>query len=293
VKLVQCPNCHAQYDADHATGGTIACRCGTTFPVQAPHAKDAAVTRCASCGALLGMDAQTCLYCGAVVIRQQAPAGPVCPQCYARNPVGARHCTSCGVAFQPQPIRDRAEPLPCPVCATTRMGSRSLAGLWVDECRQCLGLWAPGDVMDRLVDRLQESRLQARGAKALEHHERRAAWQEQVVYRHCPECGGAMQRKNFGGHSGVVLDWCVSHGTWLDAHEMEDVAAFVMEGGLEQEATGAAGSGLPADPARAAALLAAQELLIQEGERSQARQRGIVGGRAWKGFADLFDQLLK
>lgn len=294
MKLVQCPSCHAQYDADHAPDGTIACRCGATFRAQAPPAKDAAVTRCASCGALLGVEAATCLYCGAVVVRVQAPAGPVCPQCYARNPEGARHCTSCGVAFQPQPIRDRAEPLPCPVCPGVEMESRSLGGLWVDECPQCLGLWAPGDVMDRLVDRVQEARRQARGV--VEHHERRSAWQAQVIYRHCPECGGAMQRKNFGAHSGVVLDWCLNHGTWLDAHEMEDVAAFVMEGGLEHPTTGsenAAGSGLPADPARAAALLAAQELLIQEGERSQAGQRGILSGRAWKGFGDLFDQILK
>jgi Zn-finger nucleic acid-binding protein len=197
------------------------------------------------------------------------------------------------VAFQPQPIRERTEPLPCPVCApAVRLGSRSLAGLWVDECPQCLGLWAPGDVMDRLVNRVRESRRQARGAQVTEHHERRAVWQDQVVYRHCPECGGTMQRKNFGGHSGVVLDWCGSHGTWLDAHEMEDVAAFVMEGGLEQAPPGTE-TGMPADPARTAAILAAQELLIQEGERSQARQRGILAGRAWKGFGDLFDQILK
>ena len=26
-----------------------------------------------------------------------------------------------------------------------------------------------------------------------------------------------MQRKNFAGHSGVVVDWCGSHGTWLDS----------------------------------------------------------------------------
>src|SRR5205085_1822978 len=106
-----------QYDAQQATGGTIACRCGTTFRAEAPGARDADVTRCASCGALLGGDAETCVYCRAVVVRQQAPAGPVCPQCYARNPEGARHCTSCGVAFQPQPVRDRTEPLSCPVCA--------------------------------------------------------------------------------------------------------------------------------------------------------------------------------
>ena len=291
MKLVQCPNCHAQYDADQAAAGTITCRCGTSCLAEAPKAKDAAVTRCASCGALLGAGAESCIYCGAVVVRQNAPAGPVCPQCYARNPAGARHCTSCGIAFQPQPIRDRAEPLPCPVCSEVRLGSRSLGGLWVDECPQCLGLWAPGDVMDRLVERVRKSRRQARGSQVTEHHERRAAWQDQVVYRHCPECGGTMQRKNFGGRSGVVLDWCGSHGTWLDAHEMEDVAAFVMEGGLEQ--TGTEGE-MPADPARTAAILAAEQLLVKESAVPKRGERGFEAARrVWKGFGDLFDQIMK
>ena len=275
MKLVACPNCHAQYDAALTTADTIACRCGATFPVKAVVAKDAAVTRCSSCGALLTGDGTSCSYCGAAVVRQRAPLGPVCPQCYARNPEGARHCTACGIAFQPQPIRDRADALPCPVCPETRLGSRSLGGLWVDECPQCLGLWAPGDVMDRLVERVRESRRQAGASRLVEHHERRSAWEEHVVYRHCPECGGTMQRKNFGGRSGVVLDWCGSHGTWLDAHEMEDVAAFVMEGGLERPANAVTdpNGGMPADPARTAAILAAEQLLVEERARSEAQER--------------------
>ena len=150
--------------------------------------------------------------------------------------------------------------------------------------------------MERLVDRVQESRRQAPAKAIAEHHERRSTWQEQVVYRHCPECGGTMQRKNFGGRSGVVLDWCGSHGTWLDAHEMEDVAAFVMDGGLEHAPAGAesaAGSGLAADPARTAAILAAEQLLTQEGGRSRAAQRALLAQRGWKGLGDLFDPFLK
>ncbi|MEK7314570.1 MAG: zf-TFIIB domain-containing protein, partial [Candidatus Eisenbacteria bacterium] len=77
-------------------------------------------------------------------------------------------------------------------------------------------------------------------------------WQAEISYRHCPECQGAMQRKNFGRRSGVIVDLCGSHGTWLDAHEMGDVAAFVLEGGLEPKPAQAAMAAwsLPANPAR-------------------------------------------
>jgi Zn-finger nucleic acid-binding protein/ribosomal protein L40E len=297
VKLVACPHCHAQYDVSRFPTDTVACRCGTTFPAQPPAPKDAAVRRCSSCGALLQGAEQTCSFCQAAVIRQPEPTGPVCPECYARNPEGARHCTACGLAFLPQPLRTRATALACPVCAGMVMASRNVGGLWVDECSHCLGLWAPGDVMDRLVDKVEEKRRGGMAPPAAHGpRERQSAWQEEVVYRHCPECGGAMQRKNFGMRSGVVVDWCGSHGTWLDAHEMEDIAAFVLEGGLERPgAADGSRSVLPADPSRTAAILAAEQLVVDERQRARERERANLFGRgsAWRGIGDLFEHLLK
>jgi len=105
-----------------------------------------------------------------------------------------------------------------------------------------------------------------------------------------------MQRKNFGNRSGVVVDWCGSHGTWLDSHEMEDIAAFVVEGGLDRaEAGGEVERGvLPADPARTAAILAAEQLLVEERARSRARERAIAfgPGRALTSIGDLLEHLL-
>jgi Zn-finger nucleic acid-binding protein len=299
VKLVACPSCHAQYDVDGFSGDAVACRCGTTFPATPPVARDAAVTRCAACGALVGPAERVCSYCQAEVTRRPEAAGPVCPKCYARNPAGARHCTSCGVAFLPQPVRAGGDALECPVCPGVRLGSRSLGGIWVDECPMCLGLWAPGDTMDRLVDRVREKRRSDRAATAADpkRRERRSEWQAEIAYRKCPECRVAMQRKNFGRHSGVILDWCASHGTWLDAHEMEDVAAFVLEGGLEggPGASAAPESGLPADPERVAAVAAAERIIAEERARNAARaHEGEIGPRMIsRGIGDLFALLLK
>src|SRR5438093_270457 len=226
MKLAACPKCHAQYDVADVLGETVTCPCGATFPATAPAAVDAAVTRCAACGALVGDEERICSYCQATVTREPAPTGPVCPECYARNPERALHCTACGVAFLPQPVRKTGELLECPICPGVQLAARSLGGLWVDECPMCLGLWAPGDVMDRLIDRVRERRRQE-GPPPSDHihRNRRSRWQARIAYRKCPVCSGAMQRKNFAGHSGVVVDWCGSHGTWLDTHEMEDIAA--------------------------------------------------------------------
>lgn len=287
MKLVACPECHAQYDAGQASGPSIRCRCGATFSSEPPRAKDAAVTRCAACGALVGESERVCSYCRAEVIRRPAPSGPVCPVCYAQNPESARFCVSCGVAFLAQPVRATTQSLPCPVCPGTTLTPRSLGGIWVEECLSCLGLWTPGEVMDRLVDRIRERLESSAPHASAGHRERRSRWQPEFTYRKCPECGAMMQRRNFGRRSGVVVDWCASHGTWLDANELEDVASFVIEGGLRPEPDGGGRDGsLAADPKRVAAAAAAETILARERLLAEQRERPLNLG-------DLFALLLK
>ena len=40
-----------------------------------------------------------------------------------------------------------------------------------------------------------------------------------------------MLRRNFRRSSGVILDVCVEHGTWLDADELEQITGFILSGG--------------------------------------------------------------
>ena len=39
-----------------------------------------------------------------------------------------------------------------------------------------------------------------------------------------------MQRRNFRKASGVIIDRCSAHGTWLDADELEQIAGFILSG---------------------------------------------------------------
>lgn len=54
-----------------------------------------------------------------------------------------------------------------------------------------------------------------------------------VVYRPCAACGEMMNRINFAGSSGVVLDACRPHGVWFDPEELARIVAFVRDGGLD------------------------------------------------------------
>ena len=301
MNLVACPKCRAQYDVTGLGSPTVTCRCGATVSAVPPVARDAAVGRCAACGALIGDEDRVCTYCQAAIERAPAPAGPVCPECFARNPARARHCTACGVAFAPQPVHARPEALGCPVCPDAKLTGRNVGGLWLDECSRCRGLWAPGDVLEQIVTRIRERRSATRPpdpwteGRPEPRTARRAAWQESIAYRRCPECGALMARKNVGRRSGIIVDRCADHGTWLDANEMEDIAAFALEGGRDHGSPGGDHSdlGLAADPRRVAALVEAEKLMAEERARTRTVTPWTGAGRPWGGIAEFLANLLK
>jgi hypothetical protein len=83
-----------------------------------------------------------------------------------------------------------------------------------------------------------------------------------------------MQRRNFGKRSGVIVDVCGKHGVWLDADELEAVAAFIERGGLAAAAlvAGELDAGFaPVDEKMLEARIAAEKLLARERVASRRR----------------------
>ncbi len=60
----------------------------------------------------------------------------------------------------------------------------------------------------------------------------------EVRYLPCAQCDQRMARRNYGQRSGVIVDACVTHGTWFDAQELRKVLDFVAAGGLPRGAAG-------------------------------------------------------
>jgi Zn-finger nucleic acid-binding protein len=239
VKLVACPDCHAQYDVTDVHGDTFACRCGKQLRNQPPKAVDAAVRRCSACGAQVQEAEKDCSYCGAAVVRASGPLSLICPECFARNAEASRFCTACGVAFQPEPIPSGGPELACPACELPMKPSR-VSGVPVCECTECHGLWVPGENFEQLVHRATEARRAAGGSPQPPRVQGGNPNARAVRYRKCPQCSAFMLRRNFRRSSGVVLDVCRQHGTWLDADEIEEIAGFILSGGevstvLEEE----------------------------------------------------------
>jgi len=230
VHLVACSRCHAQFDAAGVERESIPCHCGQRVPVTRPTPIDAPIRRCGACGAGVDAAAADCAYCRNRIDRESS-RGLICPECYARNPDASRHCTNCGVAFRPQPLLREGAALPCPACEDALV-VRSIAGIAVSECGSCRGLWVPGESFDALVERAR-ARHQVRASGGLGGAPVGIAIADPgVSYRRCPVCTQIMHRRNFGRRSGVVVDWCRTDGTWLDADELGHIAAFIAGGGL-------------------------------------------------------------
>ena len=233
MRLVACQNCHTQFDVTHVAAKTFPCRCGEELENKTQIAVDAAIHRCGSCGAQVGAQAESCDYCSAAIVRDTRKLSLICPECYGRNAESSRFCTACGVGFRPEPVREEGLELPCPCCGCL-MPCRQVAGMSVNECPECNGIWAPEDKFDLLVGRAIEARQNATPLQQLRAKPRVKGAnpaRQRVQYRKCPECEAFMQRRNFQKSSGVIIDRCGDHGTWLDADELEQIAGFILSGG--------------------------------------------------------------
>ena len=135
-----------------------------------------------------------------------------------------------------------SEALKCPSC-------RNALKLVLDEgapvhaCDACKGVWV------ELVDEKTFLQIKPQVFTVDELHRFRKVYQplgkdDPVRLRACPECHELMYRRNWGDHSGVIVDRCQQHGTWYDQGEVEKVREYIEHGGIEFEKLRLAEKGL-------------------------------------------------
>jgi Zn-finger nucleic acid-binding protein len=137
----------------------------------------------------------------------------------------AGYCSGCGHQLGLEPLGTLG-PLPCPLCKspleTYRDGS-------LFDCGTCGGQFVAHPLLRELLHDHEHAPHPLGPTAKLP-----AVPDPRSNYIPCPACASLMNRKNFGGVSGVIVDVCKQHGTWFDVGELPRVLAFVAAGGLER-----------------------------------------------------------
>jgi Zn-finger nucleic acid-binding protein len=117
----------------------------------------------------------------------------------------------------------------CPDCRAALVARQAgVAGF--SECPRCGGLFLTQASFDAVV---RDAATRER-ARALDEAPGPAAPEKGFHYRPCPVCRKFMNRSNFGGGSGVIVDICGPHGAFLDRGELTRIVDFVEKGGWER-----------------------------------------------------------
>ena len=189
---------------------------------------------CPNCGAASTGDARRCAYCGTRLATVQ------CAACFGLVFFGSRFCPHCGAEIAGKRPVD-LEKLFCPRCRSSSSPAKKplmepvvLRDVALDECPDCCGVWVDRPTFRRICVSavVQADVIHALGPS-------RGSTERTVRYLRCPLCNEQMARRNYARRSGVIVDFCATHGLWFDREELRRVVEFIRTGGLT-DADGAA-----------------------------------------------------
>ncbi|MGH7270886.1 MAG: double zinc ribbon domain-containing protein, partial [Polyangiaceae bacterium] len=161
----------------------------------------AGILTCPSCGAGVAEGARRCAHCDTPLLTVR------CATCFQMNAPDAVHCSGCGRDLGLEPI-PRDSPLSCPNCRVAMSALDCGPGL-ICDCGRCGGQFVE---LAALRDLFARHAQLGTGVARTRATERLA--ELSVHYRACPVCHALMNRHNFGGASGLIVDVCAKHGTW-------------------------------------------------------------------------------
>jgi Zn-finger nucleic acid-binding protein len=181
---------------------------------------EAQAFRCPVCGAFAQDGERACRYCASLLATLR------CSHCFELSFPDALHCRGCGLELGLS-LSAEASQEKCPDCKVELRAFQAGAGRLL-ACERCGGQLVAHGLLRALIE--QREAL-GRAVPSLDAP-RGNPLTSPVRYRSCPACDQLMNRKNFGGSSGIVIDVCSRHGTFFDQGELPRVLEFVRRGGL-------------------------------------------------------------
>jgi Zn-finger nucleic acid-binding protein len=133
------------------------------------------------------------------------------------------YCGGCGELLGLEPIA-LPSVLNCPECALELIAFDGDPGQLYD-CSRCGGQLVEHALLSNLIERRRRF-SDGRSVRSYNAVERK------VRYLPCPACAQPMNRRNIGGTSGIIVDYCGHHGVWFHPGALPRLLGLVAQGGL-------------------------------------------------------------
>jgi len=120
----------------------------------------------------------------------------------------------------------------CPRCDDP-LDTQDWEGVATLSCPGCQGTFFPARSLEAVLDKLRATVDPMDAESVLREFRSRFNRQlpEAIRYKACPVCEQTMTRRGYGTVSGVIVDVCPAHGTWVDQAQFASLADFICRGG--------------------------------------------------------------
>ncbi len=135
-------------------------------------------------------------------------------------------------------------PLSCIVCSTP-LGIAPFEGEQVQTCPRGHGMWLDDRQLAALTRGSDDHAADQQEVEALDSSAVDSAALTSERFRSCPVCQKTLRKDIWRRASGVVIDVCDEHGTWLTREELQRAEAWSegMEHDWQRLTAGAANQG--------------------------------------------------
>lgn len=165
------------------------------------------MANCKNCAAPLAANTNICEYCG------------------TRNDVDLRTIPSYNIA------QDSGKHCPCCDIPLHTLSLEIGRPLYIERCPECFGLFFEPNELETLLE-CAVSPVHNINFELLDNiNQERYQKENRIQYVKCPVCHILMNRVNFAYCSGVVVDRCKIHGTWLNSGELIHLLEWKKAGG--------------------------------------------------------------
>ena len=156
-----------------------------------------------------------------------------CPHCDKPTSAIGKKCVHCGEEVHASEKRIEGIPVTCPLCGIKTDIIR-LAGIELDFCCNCNGIWFDKGEVVRLQDAVSSDSLCDEMIAALKELPAGMHSSDRNKYLDCPVCCLPISHKTYAEVSGIVLDRCASHGTWIEKDGFARILDILALGKLEE-----------------------------------------------------------